>query len=245
MKKILKIIMERSLFLLLGGKVFSGPFRGVKYVYKSTGSVLFPKLLGTYELELHSIIKALCQKQFDIIVNAGAGEGYYAIGFAVKNSQSHIIAFEAESEGQRLIKEMARINGVEKKVSVLGLCDSLSLSDSLAGCDKCMVLMDVEGNEEALLNPLIIPKLRESHILVELHDLVNRGMGAVITSRFKDSHMITEIWSRNRRFEDFPVKSWRRYLFWLKKYLIRSMFETRPEQMRWFYLEPRACCVRY
>lgn len=237
-KEILKIIMERSLFLVLGGKVYSGPFAGMKYVYKSTGSALFPKLLGTYELELYSIIEDLCRKQFNTIISVGTGEGYYAVGFAVRNSQAHVIAFETKNEGQRLIKKMAGINGVDKRIGVHGLCDSISLSNSLTRCNRCLILMDIEGGEETVLDPLVIPKLRESHILVELHDVLRRGMGAIITSRFESSHKITEVWSRNRNLEDFPIESWRRHLFRLKKYLIRSMYENRPEQMRWFYLEP-------
>lgn len=100
--------------------------------------------------------------------------------------------------------------------------------------------MDIEGEEESMLNPLVIPKLSESHILVELHDVLYSGIGAIIRGRFENSHKITEIWSRERKLEDFPVKSLRRPLSLLKKYLIRSMNENRPEQMRWFYLEPVA-----
>ena len=117
---------------LTGNIVASGPFAGMKYASGSIGSRLLPKILGTYELELHPTIEKICQRSFDLIIDVGAAEGYYAVGMALRNSDAEVIAFETEVGGQNLIKEMADINGVADRVSVRGFCDSESLSDSIS-----------------------------------------------------------------------------------------------------------------
>lgn len=93
-----RIIKEKT-----NDRVFWGPFTGMIYVGSSVGSEYCPKLLGTYESELHLIIEELCQKLFNTIINVGAAEGYYAIGMAICNPQSRVIAFETTLNGQKLI----------------------------------------------------------------------------------------------------------------------------------------------
>ena len=70
-----KLIQKHS-----SGHVISGPFAGMQYVNTSVGSALEPKILGTYELELHDVFERLLDKDFAAIVNVGAGEGYLAVG---------------------------------------------------------------------------------------------------------------------------------------------------------------------
>ena len=66
----------------------------MRYVEITVGSRYYPKILGTLEKELRSIIDILSQKEFDMIVNIGAGEGYYAVGLALRNPRVRIIAYE-------------------------------------------------------------------------------------------------------------------------------------------------------
>jgi len=100
--------------------------------------------------------------------------------------------------------------------------------------------MDAEGAESLLLDPFVISALSEVHILVELHDFIFRQIGDVITTRFQESHRITQILSEPRTVADFPVPVSSLRAALLKKYLLRSISEDRPGRMRWFYLEPRA-----
>jgi hypothetical protein len=39
-----------------------------------------PKWLGTYELELHSIIKGILRAEYNTIIDIGSAEGYYSVG---------------------------------------------------------------------------------------------------------------------------------------------------------------------
>jgi len=228
--------------------IISGPFLGMKYVDESVGSRFLPKLLGTYELEIAPIIKKTFEKSFEVIIDVGAAEGYYAVGMAMKNLKARIIAFEANKNGRDSIEKMAGINGVSDRIKVYGLCDMKSLTESIPNNKKCLIIMDIEGAESILLDNFIIPKLNTCHIIVEIHECVFRGVGDIIYNRFKNTHKIIEIKERKRLLGDFPINIPFIYRSLLKKYFIfNSMDEARFDSLLgvpdknagWFYLEPK------
>jgi hypothetical protein len=223
---------------MLQGHVKSGPFVNMKYVSESIESAHYPKLLGTYELELHPVIEELCNTDFDTIVNVGAGEGYYSIGFALRNNHTQIFAFEPRSKGRQLLKDMADLNGVSERVTIHGLCDAPALEESLDNRGKSLVFMDCEGGEAILLDPRICPSLKTATIVVELHPFLVPGVGEIIESRFRDTHSITQVWTRPRTVMDFPIQMSQLRRAVLKKHLLNIMFENRQELMRFFYLKP-------
>jgi tRNA G37 N-methylase Trm5 len=68
-------------------------------------------ILGMYEQE---VITTLNQNRGRILINLGAGDGFYSIGGVKSGLFEESIAFEMRSESQSLIIENARLNGVEK-----------------------------------------------------------------------------------------------------------------------------------
>src|SRR5690349_13620102 len=116
-----------------GCQVRQGPFAKMRYVKDSIGSAYIPKLLGIYERELEPCVDRIAQLQPSVIVDIGAGEGYYAVGLALRNPQAHVIAFEMESAGQRAVAEMAKLNQVEQRVEIRGECLVGDLQSALAG----------------------------------------------------------------------------------------------------------------
>ena len=231
-----------------GDKVASGPFKGMNYISGSVGSRLTPKFLGTYELELAPTIEKICKKNFDVIVDVGAAEGYYAVGMAMRNQKTKVIAFESEDTGRELIGEMAVKNRVAKRVDIRGHCGIGSLSDAISENKKCLVMMDIEGAEMELLDNDVVPKLNRCHILVEAHECVVPGVSDTIKNRFKNTHKINEIDERSRGMSDFPLAVPFIFRTLLKRYFIyNSMDEARfdslvgrPEKNAgWLYLEPK------
>jgi len=98
-------------------RVLYGPFPGLLYPEAvSVGSEWLPKILGTYESELHHTIEALCARGYTTIINIGAGEGYYAVGLARRIHQSKVFAFETDPLGQELCRKMAEMNQVGGRV---------------------------------------------------------------------------------------------------------------------------------
>jgi len=250
-KRALKIIFSKivrifSLFYIVrynilrvtGNKVFSGPFKGMKLL--SSKNIPTKYLLGTYESELTSTIEELCTKSFDVIVDVGAAFGYYAIGFALRNPQSRIVAFEAKRIYHPLIRQAAQINNIEDRVDIQGLCEISSLSSSIFNSKRCLVLMDCEGGENILLDPFKIPGLKECYILVELHRITGVEITEIISKRFEDTHKITKILTKARTVADFPIKFEHPFLIrWFEGSVLESMNEHRHNSIGWFYLQPK------
>ncbi len=209
------------------------------YLDQSVGSSYSPKLLGSYECELGPIIETLPEHSFRRCVDIGAAEGYYAIGLA-RRLGCDVTSFETDPQGQKLVRSLARVNGVADRMNVLGICTPESLRNLLsnAALVSTFLLCDVEGFEDVLLNPVLIPQLLQCWILVEIHEFAARGVGARLRRRFEDSHRIECIRQRARVAQDFPSSpGWTRLL--PKAFKVRLMQEGRPEAMSWLWMTPK------
>ena len=144
--------------------VLSGPFTGMTYIRESIGSELFPKILGTYEKELHAEIE---QIEGETIV-VGAGEGYYAVGLARK-LKTRITCFEADAKGRNLIVELARLNNVENLIEINGKCHPEDLKNMKPGIKYG--IMDIEGMEYDVFMACPSAALEKvERIALEYHD---------------------------------------------------------------------------
>ena len=220
---------------IFGWRVQSGPFRGLRYVDESICSTLAPKLLGTYERELVPWVDALLCEPFDLVINVGAAEGYYAVGFA-QRGRAPVIAFEAEPTGRELITRLAARNGVSRRVEVAGSCDPTSLNARLAAADRPLVIMDVEGYEITLLDPKPVPELCRAVILVELHENTE-PVAKILEARFRGSHDIVECRTQSRVWSDLPRPA-RLFGLFARARFMAAMDEHRPTGMRWWLLRP-------
>jgi hypothetical protein len=220
------------------GRVAQGPFRGMRYTKLSWGSVYVPKLLGIYERELASCIESAVAAAPAHIVNIGAAEGYYAVGMSMRCPGAVVTAFEQEAAASSMILELARMNGVEGRVHIRGLCDGDALAAVLSEEVPTLVISDCEGAEVALLDPEKIPRLRGARLLVEVHDFLIPDGGTTLETRFRASHRIERIEPTPRDASDFPYRSLAtsflpgRYREWI-------VSEWRPPQNYWFWMEPR------
>jgi len=218
--------------------VRSGPFQGMRYVRFSQGSAYIPKLLGTYERELAPYIRRAVEQQPRLVVDLGAAEGYYAIGMARRLPRAQVLAFEMVAEARDAVRKMARLNDVDSRVAVHGKCEPDDLVSALAVESDALVICDVEGYEEKLLDPAAVPMLRRLPILVELHDFVVPRVTDLLRQRFSATHKITHIWQEERSRTDFP---WRTpgMLLLPPAYIDWAVSEWRPVRMAWFWMEPR------
>lgn len=76
------------------GLIVAGPFRGMRYIEKAVCSELPPKILGTYEMELHALIESIVARRPSCIIDIGAAEGFYAVGFATRLPNCMVVAFD-------------------------------------------------------------------------------------------------------------------------------------------------------
>jgi hypothetical protein len=219
-------------------QVIQGIFSGLQYVNDSVGSAYLPKLLGTYEQELHPVIEEIIHKNFSYIINIGAGEGYYAIGLARRLKEARVDAYESDERGRHLLTEMSVLNSVQDQVRVYAHCGIEDLRQSLSTAQKTLVLCDVEGSEGDLLDMTHIPSLAQSYILVELHESMRPGVTTSLKMHFANTHEIMQIWQQNRTATDFPFTNLSTRLL-PNHYLRWAMNEKRPERMSWLWMRPK------
>ena len=172
-----------------GYRVNNGPFAGLNYTRKAAGSALAPKLVGSYESELHPIWAQVLKNPYDLVIDIGCAEGYYAVGLAKHlPGGPKVIAFDMDAEARLLCRELSIKNGVSDRVETLGECDVPALKRVLKG--RALVVCDCEGAELDLLDGDQIPALKTADIVVELHDFLRAGVTPTLTQRFAATHEI-------------------------------------------------------
>ncbi len=226
------------LFLLLGRRVCDGPFAGMRYVGTSPSPHISAALLGTTELEIRPFVARLLAQEFDVFVNVGAAEGYYANGFARFGRVPRVIAYEGNRLGRVLTRFMARRNGVAAKLDMRGLCDPAALREVMAAFARPLLLVDVEGYEAQLLDPALNPHLSRATMIVELHEH-EVPMADLLRPRFAGTHVIEEIWSRPRTLADLPTRTRLAGWYFSRERLLAMADEGRGGPMRWWLLTPR------
>jgi hypothetical protein len=184
--------------------VVHGPFRGTVYPPYAADKALLPRLLGTYECELHDAVEQLCVAQPDVVAIAGAGEGYYVGGIARRVAKAKVYAYEGFRWAQHLLKKMVRLNRLQDRVSVGGLITPPELERVLQGARTPAVVCDVEGYEQQLLDPVAVPSLKHAIILLEVHEHIIPKVTEQILRRFSGTHRIEEIHDRERTLRDLP-----------------------------------------
>ena len=214
-----------------GWNVLTGPFAGLDYVAlrPDTGG---PQLLVTYEMELWPIVERILG-QYQHLVNVGAGEGYYAVGFLYRHPDVRVTAFEEQSDRRESILTFAAKNGVSRRLSVQGHCDPAALEAAIRDGESTVVWVDIEGGERELLDPAVLPILRKTPVLVELHDFKDPEISRLINVRFAPTHSISVVQQRKRERGDLPAVSGLSYR--ALKFLAR---EGRPAKMTWFWVQP-------
>lgn len=168
-----------ALVAAVGHVVRRGPFTGMVYASAdSTGSTLAPKLLGSYECELHSILdEVVCEgaDRYTLVLDIGAAEGLYAVGLARLLPHARVIAWEIDSRGRTLLEANARANGVDDRIDIRGACTAAELegvASDLAPGASVLVVCDAEGAEYGLFSSAVggtAALLRQADLLFELH----------------------------------------------------------------------------
>ncbi|HEY8962128.1 MAG TPA: hypothetical protein VIM57_07965 [Luteolibacter sp.] len=171
--------------------VLSGPFKGMEYYNKIIWGPVTGKWIGCYEEELSGVIREILGSGYDTLIDVGAAEGYYAVGFAYKLPAAKVISYDIDPIARRRQRQLAKLNGVGN-LEVLKSCNHEELASRITG--RCFVMTDVEGFELELLDPEKCPALTGCDILVEIHRAAGMEVSGVenaISGRFSRTHKIT------------------------------------------------------
>jgi hypothetical protein len=141
--------------------------------------------------------------------------------------------------GRDALRRTAWPNHVASRIEVRGKCEPGDLEYVLAGVESPIVVCDVEGNEDSLLDLRLVPSLKNSAIIVETHDFVQPGLTDVLRARFECTHEIRIIRQEPRFRTDFPWRTVGTALL-PGSYLDWAVSEWRPAPMTWLWMEPHA-----
>ena len=221
----------------LGLTVLNGPFRGMKYPsHVAKGSTFPPKILGSYESELSSLVEEYCLKAPPRVIDIGCAEGYYAVGMALRCKGTEVFAFDTDLSAQDACRQMANHNEVADRVHVGGFCGPGDLA-KLCRDSPALIICDCEGYESNLFN---VENARESSrcdLLIECHDFIDLGISPALSSAFESTHHVSSAFS----IDDIVKAQTYQYdeladLPLAQRYALLA--EHRPCTMRWLHLVP-------
>lgn len=214
-----------------GHVVRAGPFAGLRYSTASEGAGL-ARLLGAYEASLHPIFNEIIAGDYGLIFDIGAAEGYYAVGLALKIPQVRVLARDSNPKARALCAALAAENGVADRVEVGG--EVTPADFALCAGQKTLVLCDIEGAEEALLDPGAAPGLLAADLLVEVHEVFHPGLLAKLTARFAESHHVQVL---HRALAPDLLPAWAESLSDLDRLLM--LWEWRMGPTPWLWMRRR------
>ena len=224
--------------LLNSDTILHGPFEGM--VYKNDQficSAIPPKLLGSYEREIHEWLYEILGKQFDGIIDVGCAEGYYAVGFAWKMKNARVYAYDINEQARQQCQKLAAANQVTNRVEIRTFCDQEELNKVVAG-QRFLIISDCEGYEKQLFAESNIKSLAQSEILIEVHDFMDITILPYLRKLFSATHDIREIESiddlRKMDRYQYPELEGRDIN---ERYKIIA--EWRKRIMIWMYITPK------
>jgi hypothetical protein len=217
-----------------GLSVQDGPFAGMRYPRFAVGrgEVVVPQLLGAYERELQPFFERVIARRYDQIVDIGASDGYYAVGLALASPGTTVRAFEMLDFPARVCRAMIDENGVGDRVRLGGEATIEELRGLPAA--KTFVLCDCEGGESVLMDPDAVPLLRDSDLIVELHEFAVPDIQATIERRFGATHEVEIVHSEKRYIADYPKLMDLPGVGYMDREV--GVSEFRPVRMKWAVL---------
>jgi hypothetical protein len=233
-------VAEMGLKLYFQNKeVQNGFFKGMKYAsFNSAGSSLFPKLLGSYEIELYPKLVELQDNNYDAILDIGCAEGYYAVGLALKFPGAKVHAYDIDKNALLLCEALARHNLVLERVFLHEACSSSTLED-FEYSGKTLVICDCEGYEKELFTTKNVSKLKSADIIIELHPFVASGVEEYLVNLFCLTHELSFVSSQDNHRKIFDFNSSLSGLNPLEK--LKSVEEGRIFTMDWLIAQAKSC----
>jgi hypothetical protein len=194
-------------------------------------------LLGLYEQEILASIIDVPSK-YNTFIDLGAADGYYGIGALISNRYETSYCFEMTELGRSLISKNATLNCVADRLFIHGIATKEFYKGFTAEqLSKSVILIDIEGAEFALIDEELLVSLKDSIIIIELHEWhVEDGDRKLEELRHNASRLfdVTRLTTTARDLSKFPEL---KYLNDTDRWLICS--EGRGRLQTWYRLDPR------
>lgn len=199
-----------------------GPFAGMKLARESWWSAADrgSMLLGLYENEVLQALER-ADHTHDILVDIGAADGYYAIGCLKAGWVSHSYCYEITEEGRAAIARNAEMNELQQEFGI--------------DPGAVLIIMDIEGSEQALLSKQDLQFISRSKPIIEIHEdaVPLQFVEETKASAFEVGLAVNFLSTGARVLSSFPeLKLWSDDDRWM------LCSEGRNRLMRWMVLTP-------
>ena len=189
----------------IGMKTYSGPFKGMELTEGILHKVFGPILSGSYESELHPAIERVIATPYRHILNIGCGWGFYVVGLARRMPPATSIhGYDIDPGEIALCRAMMALNKVEDRIDLHGEFPTQDF-ERFAAEGKTLAIVDIEGAEDALLDPDLYPALKKIDIIVELHDVNKAALSETVPQRFAATHDIEIVRNKIELFDFTPI----------------------------------------
>lgn len=214
-----------------GTVVKRGPFEGMVYPENVTGhaNYLASKLIGTYEPPVMDFIERHVPDS-DLFVDIGSAEGFFCVGVARMGS-TRVIGYEMNVYEREYTANIAKLNGVEVVVRGEGTVAELNTLPE----GRLLLLCDIEGVEEDLLDPALVPRLKEATMAVESHEQFRPDVVKVLRERFEATHEVTHVMSEIASPEGIPELEG-----WETEAAEMAVFDGHHDGDSWMFFVPRS-----
>lgn len=225
-------LLDTTITQRSGDIVMGGPFAGMVYGGAASEGARVARLLGVYEASLVPVIESIVARKVPVILDVGCAEGYYAVGLARRMPDTVVHAHDINPKARALASELAKANGVSDRVLIGGEVGHADFDLCLR--QETVVICDIEGAEETLLDPVAAPGLVQADILVEVHDAFTPGLTDRLAERFAATHKVTRI---GRKLDASTLPDWAEELGDLDRLLL--LWEWRGGPTPWLWLESK------
>lgn len=227
--------------LLDSREVLAGPFTGLRYSKAAAvGSMLWPKLLGTYESELRPCFQKIAAKtNYQKIVDVGFAEGFYLVGLGRMFAGAKLVGFDTEDEAKTLCHANAAANAIEpSRLALFGAFDADTFRSELV--DQSLVVVDCEGYENDVVASLSADERCRADWLIETHDHLVAGTKDRMIAAFHDTHDVVEITTDDdvkHKLQLLPDSIRVRHNEYVQEALVA---ECRKEKQSWIFATRKA-----
>lgn len=220
------------------GVVRHGPLAGLKYPELISIGALYPKLLGSYESELHPWIEEVCDTGYSEVIDVGCAEGYYAVGLARRISQCMVYAYDTYAVAQELCARFAAANQVLDRIRIRASFSADDLSD-IPIRRRGLILCDCEGGETQIFTEQARHRFADWDLLIEAHDFIDIGISTHLSELFQGSHQIRAIASVDdiQKAKTYQYPELEDLDLATRKIILA---EYRPTIMEWLFLKSRS-----
>jgi hypothetical protein len=219
-------------------EVLQGPVTGLRYRnFEALGSAFFPKLVGSYEAELHSDFERILRNPPRLLIDIGFAEGYYLIGLGRRLPETKLVGYDINDQAHQVCEDLADLNDIApNRLSLHSAATFDSLKRYLPA--PALVICDCEGFEATIFNSQHLNLWAQSNLVIECHDFLVSGITKTLSAMLSETHQVNVIHSGDDRdkiafLSDLAFSKFR------PNEKIRLITEGRPCAMQWIIAETR------